>query len=140
MKSLRLINSIQKSKLLSISNCNISNTTRKQINQIVLQNKNSNRHFSTSLVYREIDQGSSSAPVKEAVLTKKMAKTVVAERGYFDTHAFVGILLQNGFTQQQAEVMCHLFKDIVNYISEDIKKECVTRPGQVRLFGHDFFQ
>lgn len=134
MKGLRLLSLYNTSNLLNICNGKVSSTTRKQLTQINSHTKVLNRSFSTSLIYHQNDQNQgtpSPTPVtKEHVLTKKMAKTVVAERGYFDTHAFVGILLQNGFTQQQAESMCHLFKDIVNYISEDIKKECVTRPGQ----------
>ena len=55
----------------------------------------------------------------------------MAERGYYDSLAFVKSLTESGFTQSQAEQLCFLFKDIVNYIAEDIKKECVTKPGQV---------
>ena len=59
-----------------------------------------------------------------------MVRTKVAERGYFDTHQFIANLTNNGFSLQQAEVVATLFKEVVNYIAEDIKKECVTRPGQ----------
>lgn len=54
----------------------------------------------------------------------------MAERSYFDTYDFIQSLIQKGFTQEQAEQLCILFKDIVNYIAQDIKKECVTKPGQ----------
>jgi len=132
MKGLRLLSLIRSSKLLNICNGNISVKSKNQFNLINSHTTILKRSFNTSLIYRQNGQESLPQTLKsEHVLTKKMAKTVVAERGYFDTHAFVSVLLQNGFTQQQAESMCHLFKDIVNYISEDIKKECVTRPGQV---------
>lgn len=92
------------------------------------------RCFSTSsskglLLNKISDLTSGSADNEE--LSKQKSKTVVAERGYFDTHSFIKSLMVNGFTQQQAEQLCALFKDIVNYIAQDIKKECVTKPGQV---------
>ena len=54
----------------------------------------------------------------------------VSERGFYDTHAFVNTLTESKFTNEQSETLCMLFKDIVNFISNDIRKECVTRPGQ----------
>lgn len=67
-------------------------------------------------------------------LSAKKSRNIVAERSYFDTHAFVSSLMENGFTLQQAEQMCNLFKEIVNFVSQDIKKDCVTKSGQVRTF------
>ena len=64
-------------------------------------------------------------------LSAKKSRSVVAERSYFDTYSFISELEQNGFNRQQAEKMCYLFKEIVNYVSQDIKKECVTKSGQV---------
>ena len=55
----------------------------------------------------------------------------VAERNFYDTHAFVKCLVENDFTQKQSEELCELFKDIVNYIADDIRNECVTKNGQV---------
>ena len=67
-------------------------------------------------------------------MSAKKSRSVVAERSYFDTHSFISELEQNGFNRQQAEKMCYLFKEIVNYVSQDIKKECVTKSGQVENF------
>lgn len=64
-------------------------------------------------------------------LSAKKSRNIVAERSYFDTHLFVSSLMENGFNQQQAEQMCSLFKEIVNFVSQDIKKDCVTKSGQV---------
>jgi hypothetical protein len=72
----------------------------------------------------------------ESVVSKPVSRQIVAERGYYDSLAFVKSLTESGFTQSQAEQLCFLFKDIVNYIAEDIKKECVTKPGQVSFFYH----
>jgi hypothetical protein len=68
----------------------------------------------------------------ESLSTQK-SRNVVAERSYFDTHSFVKSMQQNGFSENQAEALCSLFKDIVNFIAQDIKKECVTKPGQVNM-------
>lgn len=72
------------------------------------------------------------APVKapEASISAQKSRNIVAERSYFDTHQFVKSLTQNGFNEQQAEQLCVLVKEITNYVSGDIKKECVTRSGQ----------
>ena len=119
MSNLRLLNTIKQKRLSSLFENSIKGS-------VCL----TPRCFNTSSIVNQNDSAES-VPGKEAKLSKKMVKSVVAERGYFDTHAFVGALLQNGFTQQQAEIVCLLFKDVTNYISEDIKIECVTRPGQV---------
>lgn len=100
------------------------------------------RFFSTSsnkglLLNKITDLTAGSADNEE--LSKQKSKSVVAERGYFDTHSFIKSLMANGFTQQQAEQLCVLFKDIVNYIAQDIKKECVTKPGQVINFKMNKF-
>ncbi len=56
----------------------------------------------------------------------------VSERGFYDTHAFVKTLVESGdFNQQQAESLCTLFKDITNYIADDVRSECVSKSGQV---------
>jgi hypothetical protein len=56
----------------------------------------------------------------------------VSERGFYDTHAFVKTLVESGdFNQQQAESLCLLFKDITNYIADDVRSECVSKSGQV---------
>lgn len=62
--------------------------------------------------------------------TKRASRKVV-EKGFYDTHSFINSLVEHKFTQDQAEQLCFLFKDIVNYIADDIKNECVTRSGQV---------
>ncbi len=84
----------------------------------------------TPLIYiLEIIQTIGKSKSYESISTQK-ARNIVAEHSYYDTHAFINSLMQNGFTQQQAEQLCLLFKDIVNFISEDIKKTCVTKSGQ----------
>jgi len=60
----------------------------------------------------------------------ELARAAVAEISYFDTHAFVKQLESTGFSNAQAEEMCMLFKEVVNYVSTDVKKQCVTKPGQ----------
>ena len=122
------LKTVKKSKLINLFDNTVANASTKQM---YANASFPNRTFATSLVSKsQTDQSQTTQPVVKEVLTKKMVKTLVAEKGYFDTHGFISTLTLNGFTQQQAEVLCHLFKDIVNYISEDIKKECVTRPGQ----------
>ena len=68
---------------------------------------------------------------KPTTLSAQKSRKVVAERSYYDTYEFIQSLVAQGFTQAQAEQLCFLFKDIVNYIAQDIKKECVSKPGQV---------
>ena len=57
-------------------------------------------------------------------------KAKVTEQSYFDTHVFVNSLVNSGYTNKQAEQICYLFKDITNAMSQDIKRECVTKPSQ----------
>ena len=131
LKNIRFTNVANKHK--KILNIFTTNTTNTRLSHKLVFSQSLNRGFSTSSSFHQGSDSLDVKPVKDAMLTKKMIKSVVAERGYFDTHAFVGALIQNGFTEQQAEIVCLLFKDVTNYISEDIKKECVTRPGQVRI-------
>jgi hypothetical protein len=70
------------------------------------------------------------ATAPPTIPTKRAGRKVV-EKGYYDTHSFINSLVEHEFTQEQAEQLCFLFKDIVNYIADDIKSECVTRSGQV---------
>ena len=128
LKITRRFNSLKNAKFFNLFDKCLSETPKKLL---YVKNINLNRGFATSLIQLQTDQNKEAPPVVKEVLTKKMVREKVAERGYFDTHAFINTLLQNGFTQQQSEIICHLFKDVVNYIAEDIKKECVTRPGQV---------
>lgn len=58
------------------------------------------------------------------------SKAKPAESSHFDTHAFVSHLTTSGYTQQQAEQLCYLFKDITNAVVHEIKKECVTKSSQ----------
>ena len=51
-------------------------------------------------------------------------KTKIAERNYFDTGLFIKELQNEGFTPQQAESLCRLFKEIVTYVINDVKSEC----------------
>ena len=56
----------------------------------------------------------------------------MSERGFYDTHAFIKTLVESGdFTPVQAESLCSLFKDITNYVADDVRNECVTKSGQV---------
>lgn len=64
-------------------------------------------------------------------LSAQVSRNIIAQRSYFDTHLFVSQLESSGFNRQQAEQLCALFKEIVNFISQDIKKDCVTKSGQV---------
>ncbi len=76
---------------------------------------------------------------KVTTLSAQKSRKVVAERSYYDTYEFIQSLVAKGFTQAQAEQLCFLFKDIVNYIAQDIKKECVSKPGQVCLIFIIYF-
>jgi len=78
-------------------------------------------------LHRAMSTDSPSVPPMSA---QQKAKAFVAERGYFDTHLFIKDLTANGFTDQQAEKLCHIFKEIVNYVVQDFKTECVTKAGQ----------
>ena len=51
---------------------------------------------------------------------------------------FIKELQNEGFTPQQAESLCKLFKEVVNYVVNDIKNECVTRSVQVCRFEVNF--
>ena len=57
----------------------------------------------------------------------------IAERNYFDTNLFIKELQNEGFTQQQAECLCRVFKEINTYVINDVKSECVTRSFQVNF-------
>ncbi len=63
--------------------------------------------------------------IKIQATTQQKAKAFVAERGYFDTHSFIKDMMQSGFTQEQSEELCRLFKAIVNYVAHDFKTECL---------------
>ncbi|CAF0746264.1 unnamed protein product [Brachionus calyciflorus] len=117
----------------SIHNRNLSLYKKSCLN---LNNKNLNRNFV------RCNQVDSSGPKDDATpsenptksvyesLSTKKSLNIIAERSYFDTHLFVSNLMDSGFTQHQAEQLCVLFKEIVNFISQDIKKDCVTKTGQ----------
>lgn len=68
----------------------------------------------------------------QPISPQQKAKAFIAERGYFDTHLFIKDLTNNGFTPEQAERLCNIFKELVNYIVHDFKTECVTKAGQVK--------
>lgn len=146
--------------LNSFSLYNSSNTNYSKLNKIICRKlysrnvlfKNSSFFVNASSCERCLSSNAASEantdntvkPVSVAEETKKenfqslssaKSRKVVAERSYFDTYEFIQSLTQKGFTHQQAEQLCVLFKDIVNYIAQDIKKDCVTKAGQVKLFS-----
>lgn len=104
------------------------------MNKVIIKNvrlissNNFNRVFSsTPSVFQNIPIDNQAT--QQTVSTKRGTRKVV-EKGFYDTHTFINSLVEHKFTQEQAEQLCFLFKDITNYIADDIKNECVTRTGQ----------
>lgn len=114
---------------------------KEMINKILFKNlkligsasqlSNVSRVFSsTPRLFQSIPDTPAYQPAIPTGNTRRATRKVV-EKGFYDTHSFINSLVEHKFTQDQAEQLCFLFKDIVNYIADDIKNECVTRSGQV---------
>lgn len=86
------------------------------------------RYLTTGNDSSEVYSATAAAKNYESLSTQK-SKNVVAEKSFFDTHLFINSLISNGFEQRQAERMCELFKEIVNFVATDIKRDCVTKAG-----------
>lgn len=76
-------------------------------------------------------EGAPPPPKAYESLSTQKSKNVVAEKSFFDTHLFINSLVSNGFEPRQAERLCELFKEIVNFVATDIKRDCVTKAGLV---------
>jgi hypothetical protein len=94
----------------------VYNLIKRQLNKnIFLINRKNNGNQSIHLV------------LKQSISTTKLLyqqKPKIAERNYFDTGMFQKELQNEGFTPQQAESLCRLFKEIVLYVVNDVKSEC----------------
>ncbi len=120
------------SKKLIFKNLQIfTNLTSQTRHYFPITNNTPRKLYSTGYVDELVNQPPQISSQQPAKPPKKVNYRV-SERGFYDTHAFIKTLVETGeFTTTQAETLSSLFKDITNYVVDDIKTECVTKSGQV---------